>query len=392
VVFALAGVVVLAVAPRLIRAPASPTMPLLTGRIRGIDFVSADTGWVAVSPPNGGGTVFATADGGRHWRRQLTDSRLAPTWLWFLDARSGWAQFTATAATGPGTPDALYHTTDGGGHWALVPLPGGLGPYFRGGQLAVADNDHAWYLAVRIGGLESQDFTLFRTDDGGARWTALITADIGHPLVDGLSYAGFKTGVRFADPRTGSIGQGASGAGASLFLTVDGGANWRLQPLSDPPGGWPQASIVVTRPATVLADGFAVTTAYSIPQSSGGAPVTGPTYVYTSADGGASWSPPRQLPQPAGGTATFLDARHWWVSAGPRLSQTSDGGAHWQESGPAPAGYVFGDVQALDQATAWAVVIRPGACAAAICQIVSRVAVSHDGGRHWSVASPLPPA
>lgn len=298
-------------------------------------------------------------------------------------------QFAATPATGPGTADVLYHTLDGGARWALVPFPANLGPYFTGGQLWFTDADHGWYLAVRIGGPESQDFTLFRTEDGGAHWAVLIAADIGHPIVHGLSYKGFKTGIRFADARTGSIGQGATHAEASLFLTDDEGADWRQQRLPDPPGGWPGGQTVIVSPATYLANGWAITTAYSFAPVPGGQTQVGAIYVYSSIDGGASWAGPRALPSPAGPVA-FLAADHWWAGAGSRLWETTDGSAHWQAVGSAPAGWGFAGLHALDQSTAWAAVASAGRCPKPPCSPRERLAVTHDGGRHWSMLVPLP--
>jgi photosystem II stability/assembly factor-like uncharacterized protein len=75
-------------------------------RVNAVSFVDARRGWAAGS----GGTVLATADGGRTWRAQATNVASDLFDVKFFDASEGWAA---------GADGALIHTTDGGATWEL---------------------------------------------------------------------------------------------------------------------------------------------------------------------------------------------------------------------------------------------------------------------------------
>jgi photosystem II stability/assembly factor-like uncharacterized protein len=102
-------------------------------RINAVSFADARRGWAV----GAGGTVLSTADGGRTWRRQQSDTDADLADVKFLDAREGWAV---------GANGTIIHTTDGGATWSNV-ASGTSHPLER---LAFASPTRGW--AVGFGG------------------------------------------------------------------------------------------------------------------------------------------------------------------------------------------------------------------------------------------------
>ena len=72
-----------------------------------MQFVSAGQGWAV-----GQDVILATADGGAHWRVQLSGA-LNLTAVDFVNRQDGWAAGNTS----------LLATTDGGAHWKALPEP-----------------------------------------------------------------------------------------------------------------------------------------------------------------------------------------------------------------------------------------------------------------------------
>src|SRR5215813_485114 len=260
----------------------------------------------------------------------------------------------------------------------------------RHSGLVCGRSEHGWYLVPAYSYQESQDFTLYTTGNGGATWTPLLTADIGHPQSHGMSYAGAKTGLWFRDARTGWVGQTGQGQ-ASLWFSSDGGSDWQEEKLPAPPAGWdPSARVVAGVPAVFPDDTGAVVVATVSPPSAGAPTVS--AYTYTTTDGGRTWADPRPLPQAASAGASVLvpssvairSGRQWWYGGGPVLYLTEDAGNHWRELGSAPRGFIFTSIQGVDGSHGWAVATRftgcsqAGPCRSATSELVR---IDEGGGR-----------
>jgi photosystem II stability/assembly factor-like uncharacterized protein len=125
--------------------------------------------------------VYKTADGGKSWRKVLAganlstgcgmlamnpqDPRTLYASLWDF-RRQGWT----FRSGGPGS--GIYKSTDGGEHWSELTATSAKGlpekPYGRI-ALAVAPSKPQVVYAM----IESKKSGLFRSDDGGASWSAL---------------------------------------------------------------------------------------------------------------------------------------------------------------------------------------------------------------------------
>jgi Photosynthesis system II assembly factor YCF48 len=181
----------------------SPAEALEPGALTGAQFVSADQGWVV-----GQDVILATADGGAHWQVQRS-GRLNLTAVDFVNGQDGWAAGNAS----------LLATTDGGAHWTALPEPCPLirSVHFispsTGFAVAGGRNDGGFNPAMpNAGGV------LLTTSDAGRTWRPLAAP------VDAQS-------VCFSDPAHGWLG-----AGGRLYRTVDGGGRWS-GPLTPATGG-----------------------------------------------------------------------------------------------------------------------------------------------------------
>lgn len=165
----------------------SPGGPVPTG----FHFVDALHGWLVGATCEAGQPcrvgIFASADGGRTWSRQLDADILAGGFLVTSLGREGYAlratedggaTWTQMAVLPPwqygrrsvSFPSAsvgwiadgkrLLATSDGGRSWKAYDL-GALDPQ----ALEFTDGKHGWMLDERGG--------LYRTTDGGASWEAL---------------------------------------------------------------------------------------------------------------------------------------------------------------------------------------------------------------------------
>ncbi|MGD1949889.1 MAG: photosynthesis system II assembly factor Ycf48 [Leptolyngbyaceae cyanobacterium] len=107
-------------------------------------------------------TLYETNDGGATWEQRaldLGDQRYTFTSVSFV-GDEGWVS---------GLPSVLLHTTDGGKSWANVPLSAQL----PGGPLLVtALGKGSVEMATDVG-------AIYRTEDSGRNWTALVQAAVG---------------------------------------------------------------------------------------------------------------------------------------------------------------------------------------------------------------------
>ena len=258
--------------------------PMLTTlySYQALDPVDGDHAYLAVSRATSGDgpasatAVFATADGGRTWTESAvfqTSAQAAR--LSFADASHGWL-LLGPVFTGPGQPVTwLYRTSDGGLRWspaATVAPPGSYGSnsFCQPLNLTFLTATTGW---VSIGCRGQDEFLV--TQDGGGSWAAQPL-----PLPAGTlglrSGPAFLTGPQFVGA-TGFLTVAPPAPGTpSLLDSQDRGQTWQLLTLPTGPGQYPQVKFFTP------ADGVLVTAG---PQQALG------TVFYVTADGGQSWTP-----------------------------------------------------------------------------------------------------
>jgi photosystem II stability/assembly factor-like uncharacterized protein len=348
-------------------------------------FVTLNLGWTTdgSAAPEGPTNLYSTEDGGQNWSAQLswdyTDAaeiKVSPDGMHALII-SGWGW------QGP----ALYLTSDAGSHWTSMGFPlstqqasavAAAPPqtfckgtifceqdpgYFPTGQIYFLNPEEGWVLS------QEPTFSvadLFHTTDSGAHWTLSARFDIktqfNLDVATGLTYPlpSGKGGVPSVDHQLhGQLVFQSSSAGwlipdhnfypstsLSVFRTLDGGASWKLQTVQAPQGV--DSSNLAVASVNFFSDRQGVLEVIRN--------LSGQGYVYTTSDGGTSWSHPNLIPTDLPGLTDFIDAQQWvaWSSAG-RLTRTSDGGQHWSVLAPLPAsGFQRGQFDFVDLSHGWA--------------------------------------
>lgn len=325
-----------------------------------VHFFNATEGVVAVLGPKS--AIYSTADGGHRWSAKPSLSgvayRASVSSVSFSDAVHGWLILTSPAvASGP----ELLRTKDGGATWTNLGSP-------------TVGNDVAYgvhFTNPQVGWLESLSAGpyAYKTVDAGATWRHIpLSAPrggwpaTGQFLVAAQPTAGLgviATVAPFAPP------SGRSGIGASVIsfppLTVrafDGGVPvfyvYATFVGTTSNSSWSAADNRSSSASTTLVQAPNQVRLGSLDEGSRWSVITPPgapgaigysdaqdwwwigsgTWS-TSSDGGATWTPYRNLgvPEPLPGSLQVLDPTHAWFGAmaGTRavLESTDDGGIHW---------------------------------------------------------------
>jgi photosystem II stability/assembly factor-like uncharacterized protein len=280
-----------------------------TEGLRGVSAVSRKIAWASGTH----GTYLRTTDGGMHW-----DSAQVPG-AEVLDFR-GVVAFSADEAflmsAGPGEQSRIYHTSDGGGHWALQFRNTNPKGFFD--SMAFWDRTHGIVL-----GDPSPDetgtprFEVLLTDDGQI-WRPVPASQL-PPAIEG---------------------EGAFAASNSCIAILPAHA------LNEPAARDPFKPGKAKRPESIRVTGPPDPNIWF---ATGGSAAR----VFHSADRGLSWkvveTPILHGPASAGiFSIAFRDPLHGMIAGGdyqhpnqdgPNLASTSDGGKTWELSPLKPLAY-----------------------------------------------------
>ncbi|HVE64800.1 MAG TPA: hypothetical protein VNB94_13495 [Mycobacteriales bacterium] len=280
-----------------------------------------------------GGGVWTSADGGLRWRTAW--GRAMPAAVGALAvARSG-AIYAGTGEAFPGNGNAtyggngVYRSDDHGRSWRHL----GLSSSERIGRIAIdpRDSDRVFVAATGPGFRAGGGRGLWRSIDGGRRWTLVLPGDnsttgavdvVIDPADPRRMFATMWDRVRQPDHRA------YFGVGSGLFRSVDGGATWRrigLPYFAPNPGlGRMAVEIAPSDPRRVYV------VASSVNGANGG--------FYVSSDGGDTFRP---QPGAVLADSTLYTGAHFGrISVDPRnpdhvlvglvsLLETTSAGAAW---------------------------------------------------------------
>jgi len=367
-----------------------PTTPGVQ-RIADLQMIDLTHGFLVDS--NG---IMATVDGGTTWVRQKTPADVqffsgqlglrAPGSLRFVDASHGWALACQTTST-PCTP-LVIGTSDAGQTWQdLGTLPANMTMT----QVWFTDLQHGWVIGWTPGTpvtgypYPTGANALFATADGGLTWNAQALPDaLAGPSCPVLDEGRIGGSFAFSDAQHGWAIGGAVcyqatafrtviSQGAFLWRTTNGGASWVAQTLPADVTGARQLLVVSPTQVRFISvtfnngfydnvivetnDAGATFTVGHIPFSSldlgfldashGIAVNATRPDVFTTSDGGATWSDISIIPDFQDPTGGILDVVYWridpvdgndiWVSgtvlySNPDagfVSRSSDGGLTW---------------------------------------------------------------
>jgi photosystem II stability/assembly factor-like uncharacterized protein len=193
-----------------------------------VSFVDARTGFASVLAPPSRRRLFATHDGGASWRRVSNDLAFAGP-IVFLNTREGWAVSDPGRLVGPAQSvpiggGTVYRTRDGGRHWRPVklaapaayegePATGSLPRFFgTNGVVAVRFRDRT----------RAQHLVVYVTTNGGDSWTA-------HPAPLSADLRAYSWGFPEALPFSAATADSwFLFVGHNLYSTRDAGRTWSI--------------------------------------------------------------------------------------------------------------------------------------------------------------------
>lgn len=219
----------------------------------------------------------------------------------------------------------LYRTEDGGATWTALPTPD-----FAANGVFFLDAEHGWIDSGSPTALVGND-VLYATSDAGQTWK--LVGALPNSAPNGWTWGVGFYHVTFSNPMRGwYLGNGV------LFTTADGGHSWQQLRL-------PSSTDTQTPSQPVFhgLDGVLAVT-YRNPNGPDNA-TANQILFYRTTDGGATWGDPRPAPAglaPVGDdvSVSILDLEHFWltsqslsggdnVQARPAVARTSDGGLTW---------------------------------------------------------------
>jgi photosystem II stability/assembly factor-like uncharacterized protein len=340
--------------------------------------------------------ILWTADGGVSWvdrspANQLqgyltTGLRISGTAAVFtLDARNAWVADVGDPLGGTAPTDTIvYSTADGGVNWT-----NGTSFTTNGypGSMSFVDTVHGWIGVIGGGAAGSNEYTVYRSVDGGMHWAQIAH---GQPGETNDTAAGHlpsrcdKAAVSFVSATTGWLTGSCAGGDPVFYVTHDGGSTWRVQHLPIPnvtPGYIQDCNGEVTAPTfTTSRDGWL---RMSCVVESGPRDI-----LYVTHDAGSTWAA-HNLPEDYANILTGAGINYWFAgNSGPggappvRVMHSHDDGVTWQDFTPA---FDFRNMISLtfvDSGNGWASVIKTRDANDNV--MTTDLFRTTDGGKTWS--------
>ena len=419
-------------APLPTEAPPTPVPTSSAPRLRLNDLfmMSTSRGYAIISYGEATNRVMRTADGGESWIDITPEGAPRTTAeLYFIDESRGWVAYRSTSEGLPTNAYTIWRTTDGGESWQTsTPINmadiamEGINPsgfFFLNAQTG-------WFRGSLGGGMNKSYPTIYRTQNGGQTWSRMMD-----PYTDFELLSFSKTGMAFSDSSYGWVTRDSRGVewGVYVQVTEDGGATWTSIALPEPSdapglyegGGWCGAYYPEL---TSYGRGSLVSTCEQVEDGE----TFYRTYLYTTTNGGATWTyqnmPPGELFRFPGtlvvagrtiyqstdggdnwnrmstvdfypGEYSFVDPMNGWVmvtweDGRQDLMRTRDGGATWtpttfalsmsRSTGAELTDIVLSYVSMADAAQGWAIGARTGEN--------DRILFTADGGMRWIDVTP----
>jgi photosystem II stability/assembly factor-like uncharacterized protein len=200
-----------------------------------MQMVSAKAGWALLwtsnpAQPNGGALrVARTADGGKTWTEvtpAAATSALANGDAVLKAASSQRAWLVVAPYSGPLSNDTLvFGTGNGGATWSAAAR-------VRGSQPVAIDfvgESRGWLLESMGAAMEQNPVRLYRSTDGGRRWSLVASSAASAadpPSSSGLPVYCDKDGMSFATARQGWITGYCNSLSDAVLESADGGTHW----------------------------------------------------------------------------------------------------------------------------------------------------------------------
>ena len=299
-------VLFLALAAGAVRAQSwMPQQSGTTASLRGVSAVSAKVEWASGTK----GTVLITTDGGASWQARPVPGAAD---LDFRDLHAVNDRMAYLLSAGEGPASRIYKTTDGGGRWTLLftnPEPKG---FFD--AIGFWDESHG----IVLGDPADGRFTILTTSDG-ATWQRRKGPQAGK---NESAFAASGTCLVTRGTREAWFATGGPG-GARVFHSADGGETWSVA--KTPLRNDSASAGIFSLAFSGARHGVAVGGDYQKAGEAAG-------NIAISEDGGRTWTAPRGT-APGGFRSAVAHADGIeWIAVGTAGSDVSaDGGVSWRK-------------------------------------------------------------
>lgn len=285
-----------------------------TGTVQQLFALNSQDAWAVISPDVSKPSIrqlFSTSDGGKKW--SVVGQMPNAGFLHFVSADEAFSANARTTDRGKtwtlisipdeSVGDAYFHdsehgwvvtqgngmivvksTTDGGRTWNKVMSKQTVAP-LNGALIRSAGKDDAWVELIGESGMSQTSYSLFHTTDGGKQWQAVLANSSagggpapGFPIDynEGPKNTGSKPGPLYViDPKSAYMGGmcPACDKPHSLGMTTDGGKTWINGKQSFAGNGNAHLAFAdAKRGWWIVTD------------------ITEPSVMYTTADGGTTWT------------------------------------------------------------------------------------------------------
>lgn len=315
--------------------PENPIQHFPTGQeftVTSIYMIDSNSGWAIGGLVGAGDHVLFTTDGASTWKDVTPPEGQAAAEErkfaigFFQDAKTAWVTYAINTGNPVPTQAVVWHTSDGGTTWqASQPLDlTGLSEIYVPSNLQFVAGQSGWLL-VHVGVGMNHDYVAFyRSTDGGLSWSRILD-----PYNDGGIQSCTKTSMLFTDATHGWLTGDCNGvkAGVLLYNTTDAGSTWQEVSLPEPPsypGLFSNESQVACGSYNPFFFGNDLGHLNVKCQDFSGTQITYSYYLYTTQDGGNSWT---SVSYP-GQSLYFFSADTGWALAS-KIQRTTDGGKTW---------------------------------------------------------------
>ncbi len=295
--------------------------------------IDASMGWAIGGLVGAGDHVLYTTDGGSAWKDvtppepEAASGDLQAATGFFQDSQTAWVTYAINGDSSVPPQVVVWHTSDAGLSWqSSQPLDlSGLSEFYVPSVLQFVAGQDGWLL-VHVGvGMNHDYVVLYRTNDSGTSWSRILD-----PYNDGGIQSCSKTSMLFTDATHGWLTGDCNGvkAGALLYKSTDAGSTWQEVSLPEPvtyPGLFSNDAMVACGSYDPFFFGNDVGHLSVKCQDYQGTQITYSYYVYTTLDGGSTWT----MTTYPGEALYFITPDTGWALS-KVINISLDGGSTWK--------------------------------------------------------------